>query len=313
MLNLTDLQVFLAAARWKNYSRAARYLNLTQPAVSQRIAALEGRFGCKLFRRQGRAMMLTDAGQVLEPMARELLVLARRLDETMVSLQGQVIGEMVLGCSTASGKYLLPRLIARFRNRYPQVRVNVEVNTRAQVLKKLGCGEVAFGISSKKIEQRDIEYRLFFTDDVILIVSAGHPWAAYPFVKPDDLLDQPFILREPTAGTREVFFRALQQHDLHPEMLNVVMELGNAEAIEMAVEEGIGVAFISRTAAQRGLDLGKIVEVQVEGMDLKREIFILRNTAIPPTRAQLAFWEFVASDKARQCLSPAGRAEVPVS
>ncbi len=303
MLNIDDLVVFVEAAECNNFSMTGRKLHLTQPAVSQKISNLEDRFGVKLFIRQGRSMSLTEAGQVLEPMARELIGLSRRLDETMVSLQGEVIGEMTVGCSTASGKYLLPGLIALFRKRYPLVRINVEVSSRDSVFRKISAGDVALGVSSKKVEHRDLEYRKLFTDDVILIVPAGHPWADFPHVYPDDILDQPIILRESVAGTREVFMAALREHDLFPEMLNVVMELGNAEAIEMAVEEGIGIAFISRAAAQRGLELGKIAEVHVEGMQLQRDIYMVRNTTIQPTRTQLYFWEYIEASEVQQRLA----------
>lgn len=299
MLNVDDLLVFVEAAECNNFSMTGRKLHLTQPAISQKISGLEDRFGVKLFVRQGRSMTLTEAGQVLEPIAKELIGLARRVDETMVSLQGEVFGEMTIGCSTASGKYLLPGLIAIFRDIFPLVRINVEVTSRKSVLNKLSVGDVALGISSKKIDHRDLEYKELFTDDVILVVPADHPWAEYPRVYPDDLLDKPIILREEAAGTREVFLSALKNHDIYPEMLNVVMELGNAEAIEMAVEEGIGIAFISRLAAARGLELGNVAEVRVEGMDLARTIYMVRNTIIVPTRAQLNFWEFVNSAEAQ--------------
>jgi len=302
MLSIDDLVVFVEAADCNNFSKAGRKLHLTQPAVSQKISGLEDRFGVKLFNRHGRTMCLTEAGQVLEPLAKEVIGLARRLDETMVSLQGEVVGEMTVGCSTASGKYLLPGLIALFRQQFPLVRINVEVTSRRNVLDKLSVGDVALGVSSKKIEGRDLEYKQLFTDDVILIVPADHPWADYPQIYPDDLLDEPIILREEAAGTREVFLDALRAHDIYPEMLNVAMELGNAEAIEMAVEEGIGIAFISRLAAMRGLELGNIAEVHVAGMDLERTIFMVRNTIVAPTRAQLNFWDFVTSDEAQERL-----------
>jgi DNA-binding transcriptional LysR family regulator len=101
------------------------------------------------------------------------------------------------------------------------------------------------------------------------------------------------ILREESAGTIEVLKKGLLEHDIPFDMLNVAMGLGNAEAIEMTVEGGIGVAFISRLAAARGLELGRIVEVEVEGMQLYRKIFLARNQRFPTTRAQSEFWDFV--------------------
>jgi DNA-binding transcriptional LysR family regulator len=303
MLNFSDLVVFLEAAECSSFSEAGRNLHLSQPAISQKIDNLQKHFGTKLFIRVGRTMRLTESGQALRPMAKELIGVARRLEETMVSLQGEVVGEMTVGCSTASGKYLLPGLIASFRHQYPLVRINVNVTSRASVIKKLLAGDVALGISSKKIDHPDLKYQNLFTDDVILIVPANHPWSDYPVIYPDDILDEPIILREELAGTREVLFDSLRQQDIYPEMLNVVMELGNAEAIEMAVEEGIGVAFVSRLAAARGLDLGHVVEVRVAGMDLRRSISIVRNSQIPPTRAQIEFWDFVQTDEAKMKLN----------
>lgn len=312
MLNLDSLRVFLTVAEYGSFSEAGRQLHLTQPAVSQSIQGLEKQLGIELFIRQGRAVQLTEAGQVLVSMARELLTAAQRVEQTMLSLHGKVVGEMSIGCSTASGKYLLPGLIARFRHEYPQVRINVLVTSRDSVIHKLLSGEVALGVLSKIVEHYDLEYQDFFRDDVILVAPAGHRWAQYRRIYPDDLLDEPIILREEAAGTREVLQDGLLKCDISPDMLNVAMVLGNAEAIGMAVEEGLGVAFISRLAAARGIALGRLVEVEVEGMELTRKLYMGRNRRQPLTRMQVEFWEFVK--KSRQ---PSGhnavRLELPES
>ncbi len=304
MLDLNALNTFIAVAECGNFSEAGRKLHLTQPAISQTITSLERHFGIRLFQRQGRVARLTEEGQVLEPAARELLAAASRLEETMASLQGDVIGEMVIGCSTTSGKYLLPGLIARFRRMFPRVRINVLVSSRDGVINRLLSGEVAFAVTSKKIDHHELEYREFFTDDVILVVPAGHRWARFGRVTPDDLLDEPVILREKSAGTYDVLMEGLRQHDISPDMLNVAMELGNAEAIEMAVEESIGIAFVSRLAAARGLELGRICEVKVDGMALSRKIFLTRSLKRASTRAQSEFWNFIFVNNMPEGLHP---------
>ena len=121
MLNLSELNVFLVAAEGGNFSEAGRRLHLSQPAISQTISNLEKDMGMDLFERMGRTQRLTEAGQVLKPMALELIAGAKRVQETMATLQGEVVGELNIGCSTASGKYLLPGLIARFRRQFPRV------------------------------------------------------------------------------------------------------------------------------------------------------------------------------------------------
>ncbi len=215
----------------------------------------------------------------------------------MTSLQGEVIGEMNIGCSTASGKYLLPGLVAHYRKIFPHVRFNILISSRQSVVEKLLSGVVALGVTSKVIEHRDLEYCDFYTDEVILIVPGNHAWARYRHVYPDDLLDEPMILREDVAGTREVMVEGLQKHDISPDMLNIAMVLGNAEAIVMAVGEGIGVAFVSRLAASRDLELGNVVEVEVSGMQLRRKLYLVRNRRYPATRSQVEFWNFVSASQ----------------
>jgi DNA-binding transcriptional LysR family regulator len=302
MLSLNELSAFIAAATYGSFSEAGRQLHLSQPAISQTIDNLEKRFGSKLFVRQGRSVKLTEAGQVLKPMACELMASARRVDETMASLQGEVVGEMTIGCSTASGKYLLPGMIARFRRQYPLVRINVIVSSRESVIKKLLSGEVAFSVSSKLIEHSELEYQVFFEDEVILVVPNTHPWVRYRKIYPDDLLDEPIILREEAAGSREILFNGLHANDILPDMLNVAMILGNAEGIVMAVEEGIGVAFVSRLSATRSLELGRLVEIGVHGLELNKTIRIARNRRLPASRAQIEFWSSI-KDRIDQSLS----------
>ena len=131
MLDLNALQVFLSVVEYGSFSEAGRQLHLSQPAVSQTIQSLERQLGASLFDRQGRSALLTEGGQFLVPMARELLTSAQRVEQTMLSVQEDVVGEIPVGCSTASGKYLLPGMIARFRRDFPRVQINVLVASRA--------------------------------------------------------------------------------------------------------------------------------------------------------------------------------------
>ncbi len=293
MPQLSELKVFLTAAEELSFSRAAERLHLSQSAISQNIQALERDFGVELFTRQGRTVRLTEAGQALLPHAIELINSANRIGEFMHSLDGQVAGDLVIGCSTTSGKYLLPGLVAAFRRDYPLVRVYIKVMSRDEVINRLLDGRLSLGVTSLKVEQHELDYVPFFEDRVILIVPANHRWAAYGRALPADLVDEPMIVREEKAGTSQVLAEGLARHNITTDMLNVVMEIGNAEAIEMAVEEGIGIAFISELAAARGLALGRVKQVEVPGLDLHRSVFMARNPRLPLNRTQDRFWTFL--------------------
>jgi DNA-binding transcriptional LysR family regulator len=292
MLNIHEMQVFLVAAETENFSEAGRRLNISQPAVSMQIRSLEQTLGTDLFHRSGRHISLTETGHALVPMARDLVSRAIQIEETMASMQGKVIGLLKLGCSTASGKYILPKLIAGLRERHSAVEVVCHVNTRDHALRMLLEGEAHVAITSLREPFKDIEYRPFIQDQIVLVVPAGHPWTMHGIIRPADLVGENFILREEGSGTREALKDGLTQHNLSLDYLNAVMVLGNSEAIAVAVQEGIGVAFISGMVAADAFRSGALVPVAVEGMALSQTLYMARHTGRPATSAQTAFWEF---------------------
>jgi DNA-binding transcriptional LysR family regulator len=296
MLNIHELQVFLMAAQTENFSEAGRRLSISQPAVSMQIRSLETTLGVQLFERTGRHIALTEEGRVLIPLARDLVSRAIQIEETMASMHGQVVGLLKLGCSTTVGKYILPQLLSGLRERHPGVQLICHVSTRANALRMLLEGEVHTAITSLREPYKELEYRPFLTDRIVLIVPPGHRWVReHSVIQPADLLTENFIMREEGSGTYEAVVDGLSWHNIGIRNLNVVMYLGNSEAIRMAVQEGIGVAFVSALVAAEGLRSGAVRVVEVEGLDMSQRLYIARHTGRPATSAQTAFWEFAFS------------------
>jgi DNA-binding transcriptional LysR family regulator len=308
-LNLHEIAVFLAVAESASFSQAARRLHLSQPAVSQAIHSLEIQFGTRLFERQGRAIRLTQSGEALLPVARDLAGATRVVVDTMNRVESQVAGELMVGCSSTAGKYVLPSLVAAFQHQFPEVRVRLDIRSKEEVFARLLDGQLTLGVMSNLSDEPGLEYHPFFEDRVILVVPAVHSWAAYGRALPADLPDQPMIMREAGSGTTVVLLEALAQHGISADMLDVVMQVSNAEAIEMAVEEGIGVAFISELAAEHGLALGRIKRVEVEGLELRRMLYMARNLDWPLTRAQQLFWVYVSENPVQPAAAGGPKAE----
>lgn len=299
MLNCSEMQVFVVAAETENFSETARRLHLSQPAVSQRIHSLERQLGLRLFRRSGRSVALTSAGRVLLPMARELMHTIQRIEETMWSLEDEITGHIVIGCTTTAGKYALPLLAAAFNKDHPNVRITIEMCRAGSPVDPLLARDVHLGVSDVSIVHRDLEVQPFFTDRLILIVPQDHPFAECLSIEPGDLLGEPFILREEGCSTCQMIEASLGKHGMNLSQLRLVMTVGNSEAIEMAVEHGLGIAFISRLAASHGLDSGQVKEVPVEGMRLERPLYVVRNRSTPKSPAEARLWEFVAAHRRR--------------
>ncbi|RMG78049.1 MAG: LysR family transcriptional regulator [Chloroflexi bacterium] len=297
MLDLQELEVFLIAAEAGNFSEAGRILHLSQPAVSRIIQHLEERFALHLFERNGRGVRLSDAGQAVLPMVRELVLMARRVEENIAQFQDRVVGRVMIGCNTTAGKYLLPGLIGRFRQKYPQVYVDVMYSSQDVVFAKLHETEIDFVLTSHKPDDySDLTYLPVYMDEVVLVVSRSHPWAHHGVIYPDDLLDVPIIMRENDSATAKTILNSLQQHDIAPEMLHVEMTLGSSEAIAIAVEDGLGVGFVSRLVALRAHAHNRLAMVSIEGLDLRHELFFVRNRRVPMTPSKAALWEFAPRD-----------------
>lgn len=293
MLDVHQLNVFLASAETLNFTHAARQLHMTQPSVSQHIQALERHFDMQLFLRNGRNLELTDAGMALLPLAREAVALSVNIDETIESLKGNIYGHLIVGCSTTPGKYILPMLLARFHHIYPRVRVTCKVSPQPDSLRSLAEGESHFALFSfDRDSYPDLEIVSFFTDPIVLIAPIDHPWAQRGEIEPAELLEGDFIMREPESGTFNAVSENMAAHNLSAGDLNILITLGNAEAIALAVQEGIGVGFISKMVIDR-LCSGKVAEVRIRGIDISRQIYIGRNSRRPATGAQTAFWEFI--------------------
>lgn len=296
MVNLPELKVFVAAAEELNFSRAAQRLHLSQSAVSQNIQSIEKNYGVELFLRHGRSVHLSESGQAILPMARETLNAARLVEDTLLNIRGEVAGELTIGCATTSGRYLLPALLAAFCAEYPAVRTRISATGRRQVIESLLNQTLALGLINRKAEQRELNCIPIFEDKIVLIVSPAHPWAESGLAQPTDLPLQPFIRREDSSGVCEAIFQALKAFGISSGDLNVVLEVSSAESAELAVEEGLGMAFVSELTAARGLALGRVRQVEVEGMRLAQTVYLCRQTASILTRAEEKFWQF-AQDK----------------
>lgn len=293
MIDVTKLETFIRAAECLSFSEAARQLNLTQPTVSYHVKALEQELNVTLFERSGSRLMLTEAGRQLLPWAHKLIRQSIELQEMMTSLQDKIVGHLRIACSTTSGKYILPQLAARFHNRYPWVQVTILSCTQEHIVPRLLEEDANLGVLSREAFEISLESQEFFTDHIIFIVPADHPWTKKNLIEPADLVGAPLIIREPTSGTRRVTLTELGKHDIHLEDLNIFLEVGNAEAIVETVAAGFGVSFVSRLAASYALEMKRVVQIPLVGLDLQRKIYMVRRAMEVPNRAQEVFWGFV--------------------
>lgn len=293
MLDAHQMNVFLTAAETLSFTQAAQRLHMTQPSISQHIQVLEKHLNTSLFVREGRRLKLTDAGTALVPLAREMVTLSMRAEETMELLKGAVHGHMAVGCSTTPGKYVLPSLLAEFMRRHPLVTATCQVTSRRAALQALCEGAVQLALSSaREALGRDVEFRRFMVEPVVLIAPLDHAWSRYEQIEPEELLTAPFILREEGSGTHTAARQGLAEVGLSIAQLRTMLTLGNSEAIALAVEEGVGVGFVTEMVAGRLVN-GRVARIAVRGLTMQQEIFLARQARRAASATPDAFWNFV--------------------
>lgn len=293
MLNVHQLNVFVTAAETLNFTATAKRLHLTQSSVSQIIKTLESQLEVDLFKRKARTITLTDAGSVLLPMARDIVEGSIRAAERMELMKQEVHGHLMVGCNTAPGKYLLPVLLAKFNEVYPLVHFTCKVLPQDQALTRLAEGDIHFAFTNVgEMKQGRTEIVLYMQEPIVLIVPEGHAWLEREHIEPDELFEERFIMREPGSGTFDNVKRGLGEHGIDIGNLNVFMEMGTSEAIALAVQQGLGVGFVSEMIVKK-ICPGNIGTVKVRGVDIIQNIYFGRQTVQPVSAAQVAFWNFI--------------------
>ena len=293
MIDIQKIETFVAAAENLSFTEAARQLHLSRPAVSHQIRVLEQELDVALFIRVNTGLQLTEAGRLLLPWARRLLHDTSNLKEMISSLQEDVVGELRIACSTTAGKYVLPQMAARFCKQYPGIRVRILACGPEQATLELLDGEAHIGVVSSEIDDMSLELQEFFRDTITLIVPANHRWVMRKMIEPAEILEEKIIMREETSGTRKVVLAKLAKHDISLEDLDVFMELGNSEAIVRTVADGYGISFVSTLATACPLEKGNVINIPVKGLDLQREIFMVRTRVSAPHRPRDVFWSFI--------------------
>jgi DNA-binding transcriptional LysR family regulator len=296
MIDIRKIETFLCAAEAENFSKAAKQLHLSQPAVSHQIKLLEQKLEVRLFIRTNSGLKLTEAGRLLMPWARRLMHDMHDLKEMMASVhsvQAEFAGSLGIACSCTAGKYILPAMSARFRRRYPGVSIRILGCSPKHVALNLLDGEAHLGIISSEVDDPSLDTQVFFRDRICLIAPKDHPWAAMGSIEAAEIVGEPFILREESSGTRRVMLEGLSTFDIGLDDLDVFMEVGNAEAVLELVAGGYGISFVSSLACRFLNDLGRICIVEVDGLTLERTTYMVRKRSAAPHRPRDVYWGFI--------------------
>jgi DNA-binding transcriptional LysR family regulator len=288
-MTIRQLEVFLAVGQAKSFSRAAERIHLSQPTLSEHMRELEAELGVRLFVRHPRSVSLTEAGRVFDDYATRVVATLAAGRQALTELDGLQRGSLVVGASTTPGTYVLPALIARFRDAYPGIDVALRIANSRIVEERVRDGEVDVAvIGGHTLGPGERCVAAGIVDELQLIAGAKQPIGAT--ISRAKLAQQPLLIREEGSATRQVMERALRQAGI---AVRPAMELDHTETIKRAVMAGLGIAFVSRYAIEDEVRAKRLRVVAVDALKIRRHFHVIHDERRPLSASARAFVGFL--------------------
>ncbi len=300
---LRQLRVFGAVARNLSFTAAAKELHLTQPAVSMQVKALEASCGAPLFERVGRAIHLTEAGTELAACATGIDEQLRRAGERLEALRGLKRGQLRLA-AVSTAKYFAPALLAAFQRGHPDVTVRFRVGNREEMIASLAANDADLVIMGRPPRELDTVAEPFAANPLVVAAAPGHPLAARRRIPLRRLAEETFLIRERGSGTRAAMERLFRDRGVD---YRAGMEVPSNETIKQAVIAGMGIAFLSAHTMALELRTRRLVVLDVAGLPVVRQWFVIHLGAKRLAPVAAAFRQFLIDHGARIIAAAAER------
>jgi DNA-binding transcriptional LysR family regulator len=268
--------------------------------VSGHILSLERSLSLRLFDRTGREIRLTKAGEMFLRYASKILTVRKDLLNALSEFSQGIRGELSLGASTIPGEYLLPRLMGDFKREHPRFTLSLKISDTKDIVQELLQGHIEFGMIGAKVDHSSLHYEKFEEDEIIVIAPSDHPLTRKRSVGFEDLLKEPWIIREEGSGTQMTVERVLRKKGKSLKDFNVAIEMGSTSSVKEGVKAKLGLAFISRRAVEEELNRNLFTSIILEGLEsISRQIYIVSQRGKTVSPAGMEFLRFLKKKRER--------------
>jgi len=286
------LRVFQSVARNLSFTKAANELFITQPAITKHIKELETEFEVKLFDRSGNKINLTPAGILLLSYTDHILTLHNEVKFEISQLKGNLAGVLRIGASTTISQYVIPPLLAKFHERYPEIKLSLVNGNTENIEQRLLANSIDIGIVEGKPTNTDIRYSTFLNDE-LLVFTATQNKVIPEKISKEEFLELPLVLRERGSGTLEIIEKNLHLQKISPKQLNVLMYLGSTEAIKSFIKTGYGFGIVSKFAIEQDLSNSVFRIIQTTDLKFHRQFYFIAQKGPEPTGLAKLFLTFI--------------------
>ncbi len=297
-IDFRHLETFCRVADLKSFSKAADDLFLTQPTVSGHILSLERSLSLRLFDRTSREVRLTQAGKVFLGYASKILSFRKDLLNALSEFSRGIKGELSLGASTIPGEYLLPKLMGHFKKEYPHFVISLKIADTREIIQYILQDDVEFGIVGARLTHPSLHYEKYEEDEIVVAAPPDHPLTRKKRVAVEELLKEPWIIREEGSGTQMAVEKALRKKGKSLKQFHVVMEMGSTSSVKEGVKAKLGLAFLSKRAAEEELTRGFLSRIAIEGIEpISRQIYIVSHRGRTLSPIGMEFLRFLRRKK----------------
>lgn len=286
--------VFIAVAENLSFSKAAADLNISQPAVTKHIKELEIKYNTNLFDRKGNKIYITKSGEIIYDAFKKIEQQYRHLQFKISQLNNDVSGEFIIGASSTISQYLIPKIIASFHKRYPNIRIQLINGNSFEMEQLLLNNKIDLALVENHSSQSGIRYKNFLDDELIVITGGNSLYSKRKSIKKNDLIQFPLVLREKGSGTLEVIKQTFKDHKLLFEDLNTHIHLGSTESIKNFLLDFDGIAIVSELAVATELYMKKLIKININNLSMHRKLRIALKHGHKSRQVDL-FEEFLLS------------------
>ena len=277
---LQQLRILKAVATEKNFTKAAEILYLSQPSLSKQIKTLEKNLDILLINRESNKISLTENGKIFLQYSERILALCEESCRALIDLKNGDRGNLKVGASQTTGTYLMPRVLALFAKNYPQIDLNVQVNSTRLIANNIINREIDIAVVGGEIPnelKKNLMVEPFVEDELSLIVPKFHPFAKKKQINKEDLYHLNFITLNSNSTIRRFIDNILTQNQIEINQLKIIMQLNSIEGIKTAVSLGLGVAFVSSSAIEKEIKLKTIEILKIKNIRVTRTLSIISN------------------------------------
>lgn len=295
-MNLKQLEAFVQVAEGKSFSKAAKELFLTQPTISAHIASLERELNARLFVRNTKEVSLSEDGKDLYRYAKQIIDLQKQIEERFETEEEGSRHCITIAASTIPAQYLLPRVLKRFNEKYPDEQIKIMESDSSKVVSQIVDHIVDVGFTGTVLEKKHCRYLPFYKDKLAVITPNTERYRRLKEESPngiDWILEEHLIMREEGSGTRKEAEEQLKAAGIPAEKLDVIASIGNQETIKKSVRQGMGITILSELAAVDEEADGELLTFPIPGADAGRDINLVYNKNYQLSRSAERFIKVV--------------------